>query len=129
MEMQNGASMWFDIPVSNFKNAERFYKGVFKWSLYPMNDEYQVIKVGNTEIGGIRKAHGKVQDADTTVLYLNVENIAEGAKKVTEFGGELVGEMVPIEDGKHGYFHLFRDLDRNLLSLWSSKAGEPAGTC
>ena len=116
-----GKFVWFDFAIKNEKTALPFFTSLFAWDYEPMGPDYWMIKVNNETIGGLRKESLTFKPAAGFVPYFNVPSITEAKSLVEKNGGKLQDDTVAINEGKHGYFQNFLDLDGNLLSLWSMK--------
>ncbi len=120
--METGKLCWFDFATKDEAKAMPFFKAVLAWEFDPSGPMYWTIKAGKEMIGGLRKEPTTTFKAiEGFTPYFTVPSVTEGRSLVTKWGGKLVGEVTPINEGKDGHFQNFRDLDGNLLSLWSAK--------
>jgi predicted enzyme related to lactoylglutathione lyase len=113
---------WFEIHVKNFDAAIKFYGGIFKWEFkqsLSTGSLYWNIYTGEGSIGGgFMKKTKAEHDGSAVILYIEVENIEETLKKVTELGGKVNTPKTLINENA-GFFGLLNDTDGNLIGLWS----------
>lgn len=118
--VKTGTMIWFDFPTTDEAKAMEFYKKIFQWRFTAMGPSYWVIYAENRSIGGLRKESFKPANSLNTVIpYFTVASCKEGSALIEKSGGKVIGETVPIDDGKEGFFQHFLDPDENLISLWS----------
>ena len=113
-----GKIEWFDIPVTEFSKAKAFYGELVGWKIQPMEDQYQLIQVGDNMIGGLRKTSKVEVGQESTVLYINVENLSDAITRAKNLGAPLIGDVVKVDD--NGSFQLFKDPDGNIHALWEN---------
>jgi len=113
---------WFEIHVKDFDAAIKFYGGIFKWEFKQSQSTgslYWNIYTGEGSIGGgFMKKTKPEHDGSAVILYIEVENIEEALKKVTEIGGKVNTPKTLINENA-GFFGLLNDPDGNLIGLWS----------
>jgi len=83
---------------------------------------YWNIKTGSEGIGGgFNKKESKSSGGcQAVILYIDTENIEEILDKVQKLGGHVIKHKTLISESA-GYYGLFRDLDNNVMGLWSKK--------
>lgn len=114
---------WFEIIVSDFARAKRFYETILKTTLQPAEME-------NCQMGifpcdkdkGVGGAITKMKDASPgeggTVVYLNVEGDLDGVlRRIPGAGGSITLPRMAI--GEHGFIALFKDTEGNRVGLHS----------
>jgi predicted enzyme related to lactoylglutathione lyase len=112
---------WFEIYVSDVEKAKDFYGDLFEWefkSLEGFEPEYTTIFTGEDSIGGGFMKSSSAQEGQSVLIYIDVEDIEMTLKKVEEKGGKIEKPKTLIS-ATSGYYGLFRDLDNNLIGVWS----------
>ncbi|PAW86779.1 MAG: glyoxalase [Opitutia bacterium Tous-C4FEB] len=122
---KTNALNWFEIYVSDFDRAHRFYETILKtkltkidcstsgcpMALFPFDEKHGVG-------GAITKMDGVTPGAGGTLVYLNVEaDLDNVVKRVWEAGGTVVKPRFAI--GEHGFIALFKDTEGNFIGLHS----------
>lgn len=116
---------WFDIHVSNFERAKKFYETVFdvtlvdlpiewgKQCLFPFNPE-------SPNISGalVEKTDMKPQ-SNNTVVYFETEDCVIEEGRIEKAGGKIVQPKIHI--GEFGYISMFVDSEGNTVGLHSRK--------
>jgi predicted enzyme related to lactoylglutathione lyase len=127
MEMLDNAITWFEIPVSDFERAKKFYSTIYD---YQMPDtmvgpvrmgfllyEQQVGRVG----GAICLGAGYSPSQQGTLPYLNGgSDLNTVLNRVEKAGGKVLLPKTFIAP-EHGYFAKFVDTEGNLIALHSRK--------
>ena len=115
---------WFEIHVTDFDEARKFYGGVFGWEFKLSQGSkslYWNIYTGENSIGGgFMKKNKPEHEGQAVLLYVEVEDIEDTLKKIVESGGKTDTPKTLISETA-GYFSLFKDPDNNLIGLWSKK--------
>ena len=119
------AIVWFEIPVTNFDRARKFYEEL-------LDLELQVDEMGGAMMGffpmegegvsgAIVKGEGYEPTDKGTLVYFNCEdNLQPVQDKIETAGGKvIVPKTLIMED--IGYFCLFFDTEGNKVALWSKK--------
>lgn len=113
---------WFEIKVTDFERAKNFYSQLFDWEFKLSQGSktiYWNIYTGEDTIGGgFTKRELSEQPGQTIVLYVEVNDINEILNRIVKLGGKVEQEKTLISESA-GYFALFRDLDNNVIGLWS----------
>jgi uncharacterized protein len=116
---------WFDIHVSNFDRAKKFYETVFsiklvdlpiewgKQALFPFSPESQNIS------GALVEKKEMKPNANNTVVYFETENCVTEEKRIEQAGGKVVQPKMNI--GEFGYVSIFIDSEGNTVGLHSRK--------
>lgn len=127
MEMLDNAINWFEIPVTDFERAKKFYSAIYD---YTMPDAM----VGNTRMGfllyeqkeqrvggAICYGEGYIPTTQGSRIYLNGgSDLNIVLSRVEQAGGKVIMPKTKISD-EHGYFALFHDTEGNFLALHSRK--------
>jgi predicted enzyme related to lactoylglutathione lyase len=116
-----GRIAWFDITTSDLAKSKEFYGKLFDWNFKPVKGTNLAaeIAVGDTSIGTIRVAEGKISPFNG-VVYVQVTDIQSSCKKATELGGTLVpGFPFNLSDGR-GAIGLIADPAGHPLGMYSS---------
>lgn len=116
---------WFDIHVSNFDRAKKFYETVFslklvdlpiewgKQALFPFSPESQNIS------GALVEKKDMKPSTNNTVVYFETENCVVEEKRIEQAGGKVVQPKMNI--GEFGYVSIFIDSEGNTVGLHSRK--------
>ena len=116
--MSNNQFVHVDISVNDLMLAKKFYSKVFDWKIYEVPDmpDYLLFETGQLS-GGI----GLTQDqpsSGTTVFYINVDDIEDKLKVVTDNGGKIILEKTNL-GGDHGFIGRFEDPCGNTIGIWT----------
>ncbi len=121
--MERNAVGWFEIPVTDYDRAKKFYSSLFNVPLedlsmpgtqmaaFPMNEGAE----GAT--GAIVKDEGYEPAKLGTIVYFSCEDVEVSLKKVEDLGGEVAIPKTSI--GEHGFIGHFFDLEGNRVALHS----------
>jgi predicted enzyme related to lactoylglutathione lyase len=129
-----GHVAWFDITTTNLARSKEFYGKLFDWKFTPVQgtDQAAEIVAGNTAIGTLRVAEGKIS-AFNGVVYVQVIDIQASCKKAKELGGIIpAGFPFNLQDGI-GAIAVFVDPAGHAVGLYSrtplapAPARDPAG--
>ena len=126
--MQLGNALnWFEIPVSDFERAKKFYEAIFDYQM-PENMmgkvqmgfflyDFQNGKVG----GAICKSEIHKPSQDGSLVYLNCQpNLQVVLDKVENAGGKIIIQKTKIsEDQNLGYWALITDTEGNNVAFHS----------
>jgi hypothetical protein len=116
---------WFDIHVSDFDRAKKFYETVFnvklvdlpiewgKQAVFPFNPE------GPNISGALVENTSQQPNANNTVVYFETEDCVTEEKRVEQAGGKVVQPKMHI--GEFGYVSMFIDSEGNTVGLHSRK--------
>ena len=117
---------WFEIPVTDFSRAKKFYETLYGIAIMEM--PHPVHKYGllpadmqNGGIGGgIVQGEGLVPSATGTLVYLNGgEDLSVPLSKVEAAGGKIV--MPKTNIGQNGFMAHIMDTEGNKIALHSFK--------
>lgn len=124
----------FEFPWDDKERAKKFYETVFQWKPFEWEqfgytswqatdvDEKMQPKEPGSINGGMSKRDPSMP---YPMFYIDVENIEEILKKITENGGSIVRDKMPLgENGAMGYLAWFKDSEGNILGLSEYKKPE-----
>jgi predicted enzyme related to lactoylglutathione lyase len=126
MEMTKDSVAWFEIPVSDFERAKKFYSAIFDYQMpeWPMGPDYKMgVLLYDQEAGGIGgaiiKGEGYVPGTSGPKVYLAAgKDLTVVLNRVEKAGGKIVFPKTQISP-ELGYFARFIDSEGNELSLHS----------
>ena len=98
----HGAFSWSELMTSDPEAASKFYGALFGWTVEMMDmgtGPYNVVKVGDTSVGGIM---GKPPGTPAGMpsmwgCYVTVTNVDETLAKVRNLGGKVLMEPMDIK--------------------------------
>ncbi len=116
---------WFEIPVTDFTRAKKFYETILgaeimeipfpegKYGMFPSDMQSGVG-------GGLAQGEGFVPSDKGTIVYLNGgEDLSSSLNKVESAGGKIVLPKTSI--GENGFMAHFIDTEGNRIALHSMK--------
>lgn len=124
-EFMNNYVAIFEIPVTNFERALKFYQSIMGIKIEPM--EFDGIQMGlfpfenQAVIGSIIKGEGYKPSSDGVTIYLNGgENLQTILDKIEPNEGKILVPKTPHAD-ESGFFAIFLDSEGNKMGLHSPK--------
>lgn len=115
---------WFEIPVTNFERALKFYNAITQTELQEMHMEgmkYGMFPYDNQSAmvgGGIVEMPGYTPSTDGVVIYLNGgDDLSAQLALVEPAGGKVV--MPKTNIGENGFMAMFIDTEGNRLAFHS----------
>ena len=131
--MESNKVTWFSIPTDNLDRAAKFYNAAFNWKIEPLtkeeNDDFSFNTMVNSksdenyvsnEKGTINGCLVKREiGLPTPAVLVEVENLDEAIKKVTEAGGEVVTDKIMMKS-LNGVFVLIKDTEGNYVEIFQS---------
>lgn len=123
MEMTTNSINWFEIAVTDFERAKKFYSAIFDFDMpsMPVGDKmmgFLLHEQGKGIGGAIVKADGYVPSATGALLYLAAGNdLSVVLQRVEAAGGSIVSPKTLIPP--HGYFATLMDTEGNRVALHS----------
>ena len=116
---------WFEIPVSNFERAIKFYSTVLSGEIHRqevMDTKMGFLPTGNEGVGGAICAGKEYKPSSEGVfIYLNGgEDLSDPLSKVEQAGGKVLLPKTKISD-EIGYMAHFQDTEGNKLAFHSPK--------
>jgi uncharacterized protein len=99
---------WWEIPVPDVDDAQRFYGEVFGWTFSPMGEDY-VAAHGpeGTMLGGIFKASGEDLGNGVRITF-GTDDLEAALERVTAAGGTVLTARTEI-GGDMGWWAAFTD--------------------
>lgn len=116
---------WFEIPVTNFERAKKFYETLFGAQIMEMpfpGGRYGFLPadMSNGVGGGIVQGEGFIPSDKGTVVYLNGgEDLSIPLAKIETAGGKIIMPKTSI--GENGFMAHFIDTEGNRVALHSMK--------
>lgn len=117
---------WFEIPVSNYERAKKFYGTLLGNEIIDHHMEDKNIKYGifpydmeSYKVGGaLMEMDGMNPSMDGSTVYLNGgEDLSEPLSRVIAAGGEIL--MPKTDIGENGFIAQFKDSEGNRVALHS----------
>lgn len=117
----------FDMPVKDVERAQKFYKEAFEWEINKVPDmDYWGVNTTETGEDYMPKKPGainggmypKKEDADLTVIVIEVPSLDASLKQLEELGATIV--MPKMKVGEMGYYARFQDPEGNIVGVWES---------
>jgi predicted enzyme related to lactoylglutathione lyase len=125
MEMVRNALNWFEIPVSDFDRAKKFYAKIFDFDMPenqmgPNRMGFLLYELNEGGIGGaIVQGPGYMPTGEGTLVYLNGgKDLRVVLQRVEPAGGKILQEKTLVAPDL-GYFAIFRDTEGNRVALHS----------
>ena len=109
----------FEIPSKDYQKAKGFYESLFGWKV-DVQPGYAMIHIEDGIGGGFTDDHKPGGEASIS-LYFEVDDIPATLVKVAELGGNEVTPKTGIFGGEMGYYGQFKDLEGNIIGIWSGK--------
>jgi uncharacterized protein len=116
---------WFEIPVTDFTRAKKFYETLYGAEIMEMpfpDGKYGMLPADmqNGVGGGIVQGEGFEPSAKGTIVYLNGGNdLSTPLSKVESAGGKILMPKTAI--GANGFMAHFLDTEGNRVALHSMK--------
>ena len=116
---------WFEIPVSDFDRAKKFYETILNCQMHAQ--DFMGFKMGflpsdQGALGGaICWGEWYKPSTDGTLVYLNANpDLAEVLSRIENAGGKVIMPKKQISP-EYGYMALFTDSEGNRVALHSQK--------
>ncbi len=123
--MMKNAVSWFEIPVSDFERAKKFYSAIYDYQMQDqmMGDQRMGFLPFDMDSGGIGGAIIKGDGYDPSQhgvkLYLNGgDDLNTVLHRVEDAGGKIILPKTLITD-EIGYYAIFKDTEGNYIHLHS----------
>jgi uncharacterized protein len=116
---------WFEIPVTDFTRAKKFYETLYGAEIMEMpfpNGKYGMLPADmqNGVGGGIVQGEGFEPSEKGTIVYLNGgDDLSVALSKVEDAGGKILMPKTSI--GGNGFMAHFLDTEGNRVALHSMK--------
>ena len=125
MEKINNSLNWFEIPVTDFERARKFYSSIYDYDMPTtmMGDQQMgFFLVEPKHIGGaIVKGIDYIPSKTGTLVYLNGgSDLSNVLNRVEASGGKVTLQKTLITTDL-GYFAVFIDSEGNKVALHSMK--------
>lgn len=125
MEMMHHAISWFEIPVTDFERARKFYSAIYDFEM-PVSEMgankmgFFLFDMQKQGIGGsIVQGEGYSPSRDGCKIYLNGgRDLQVVLNRVEAAGGQIIMQKTQISEDI-GYFAIFVDTEGNLINLHS----------
>lgn len=118
----------FEIPADDIKRADEFYSQLFGWKIQSVQtstgEAYHMVHTAKTDKEGMIKELGAINgglmqkegSGKHPVIVINVSNINDHLKKISEYGGKTV--LIKQKIGDMGFYARFKDPEGNIIGLW-----------
>ncbi len=116
---------WFEIPVTDFTRAKKFYETILGAEIIEMpfpGGKYGMLPADmqNGVGGGLAQGEGFEPSEKGTIVYLNGgEDLSLSLSKVEQAGGKIIMPKTSI--GENGFMAHFIDTEGNRVALHSMK--------
>jgi predicted enzyme related to lactoylglutathione lyase len=124
--MITNAINWFEIPVTDFERAKKFYATILDAEIMEMpfpDGKYGMLPADmmNGGVGGgIVEGEGFVPSDKGTIVYLNVgDDLSVALSRVEPAGGKIIVPKMSI--GGNGFMAHFMDTEGNRVAFHSRK--------
>ena len=127
MELGNALN-WFEIPVSDFDRAKKFYETIFNYQMPesqmgPARMGFLLYDFQNGKVGGAIVYYPAFYNpqANGTLVYLNCQpDLQEVLDRVEKAGGKILTKKTEISpEQKLGFWALMTDTEGNRVALHS----------
>lgn len=108
----------FEIAGSDVSKLIEFYKSVFDWKIFPLNDELYITDPGSDQgiEGHLFETNEDMNFTNLVIIYVAVDEIVECLEKAEKLGGEILIQPQEIP-GNASHYALFRDPSGNSIGL------------
>ncbi len=116
---------WFEIPVTDFTRAKKFYETILGAEIMEMpfpNGRYGMLPADmqNGVGGGLAQGEGFEPSDKGTIVYLNGgDDLNVSLSRVEQAGGKIILSKTSI--GQNGFMAHFIDTEGNRVALHSMK--------
>lgn len=116
---------WFDINVSNFERAKKFYETVFNVKLvdFPLEwgrqSAFPFDPTGANTSGALVEKRDMVPNESNTIIYFESEDCITEESRVKQAGGKIIKPKMPI--GEFGFVSILIDSEGNTIGLHSKQ--------
>jgi hypothetical protein len=108
----------FEIPSKDYERSKKFYEALFGWEIDIQPEmNYALIRIKDGINGGFTN-QAKPELEFGISLYFEVDDINATLSRAVELGGGEITPKTAIGQDM-GYYAIFKDLDGNLIGLWS----------
>jgi len=104
----DNAAVWFEIPVSDYERARKFYGAVLANSLQDRRDGPNpmavfVAKDQSAVAGHLYPGTPAVAPGTGITIHLAVDDLERGLERVKANGGSIVSSIMKIPSGRFAY--------------------------
>jgi hypothetical protein len=122
---RHGQFVWRELMSTDVNASLRFYSETFGWKVesmkMPDGTEYNLVKSGDTGVGGIMK-HPMPNIPAFWGGSISVDDVDETARRVTAAGGKVV--VPPMDAGGMGRYAGFMDPQGAVVNAWKGNDGD-----
>ena len=114
---------WFEIPVTDFGRAKKFYSDIFATEMHDqmMGPHQMGFFPGEGVSGAIVKAEGYKPSMDGALVYLAAgEDLTDVMNRIEKAGGKVIQPKMQVTE-EIGYIAIFVDTEGNRVALHSPK--------
>ncbi|MEP7147241.1 MAG: VOC family protein [bacterium] len=114
---------WFEIPVTDFGRAKKFYGEIFGVEMHEekLGPHQMGFFPGEGVSGAIVKAEGYKPSQEGALIYLAAgEDLTGVMNKIDKAGGKVVQPKMKVSD-EIGFIAIFVDTEGNKVALHSPK--------
>jgi len=114
---------WFEIPVTDFGRAKKFYGEIFEVEMYEqmMGPSQMGFFPGEGVSGAIVKSEGYIPSKDGALIYLSAgDDLTNVMNRIEKAGGKVITPKSKVTD-EIGYIAVFYDTEGNKVALPSPK--------
>lgn len=112
---------WFEIPVTDFGRAKKFYSEIFEIDMHEQNmGPHQMgFFPGEGVSGAIVKAEGYIPSKEGALIYLSGgEDLSGVMNKIDKAGGKVLQPKTMVTE-EIGFIAIFLDTEGNRVALHS----------
>ena len=122
--MINNVATWFELPVTDMRRAQDFYRSVFSASFKEEEMGAYQLAIFEAEEGAVSGMlvlgeHYQPNATGAVVYFNGGADLSEPLAKVESNGGSVLMPKTPIHDGECGYFAMFLDSEGNRVGVYS----------
>jgi uncharacterized protein len=118
--MADNPIVWWEIQAPDPEQAKAFYGGVFGWTFKPWGDDFLTAYLGDTMVGGIRRAEGAVAGRGVHVCFSVEDTLEQTLGRVEKHGGEVAIGRTEIAP-EMGWYATAKDPSGIAFDLWTGK--------
>lgn len=124
MTTKKDAVNWFELFVTDFDRAKKFYETILQTPLKESAADCRMamfpFDMANGVGGCLTHRPELVSGPGGTLVYLNVEGDLDGViGRIPKAGGAVLKPRMSI--GEHGFIAIFKDIEGNVVGLHSLK--------
>ncbi len=124
MTPPKNAIAWFEIPVSNLDNAQKFYESVLQTTMIEQKMGPSVMLIFPVEdmatsiSGHLYEGKPAIDGSGPTIHLTTPAPLEDALERVKSAGGKVISEEVKVPDGR---FFYCQDPDGNSLGLFNKE--------